>query len=305
MGLVALIIGFLFVLILSVSYLVDPFSLRKDHQVSLAREVINRPENVALWDFFETQKIETSYLEEAQVIILGDSRARLLTDHFQNHRKGDFQGKKVYNLCVGGCSLSECFSIYEWEKVRGEGFPAMETVIMVASLMRFCEPERPNRVEQSGLLVDSPTRYYLNDLVVRRAFTSLIRFKTKNETAPLGGDDRAVMRTWMESYMGFNADTYRSRLESLAAFARELQKREIRLILYSPPGAGGRREAIESAGLVDVKKDFVASLAGMGEFYDLADETEISGVKFKYLPGDPIHHDQGDRVLEFLLSSSR
>lgn len=294
--------GILLSVVLSISYLIDPFSLRSEHQLPFAREIINRKENVALWALCETNKIEKEYLADAQLVILGDSRARLLTNHFKNHRRGEFGGKKVYNLCIGGCSLEESISIYGREKARGEGFAEVETVIIVLSLIRFCEPGRPDRVEQSARLVDFPIRYYLNDLVVRRAMISLFRFKTVDESVLAGGDDETVMRAWMKNYSSYDKEVYQARLKSVAEFAANLEKQGVRLILYFPPGAGGRQEALETAGLVEVKKNLVSALRSMGEFHDLADKTEILGHELQYVPGDPIHHDQGDRVLEFLLN---
>ncbi|MDC1206874.1 hypothetical protein N8Z81_04820 [Akkermansiaceae bacterium] len=289
----------------ALSYTIDPFSLRETHLLELARENINRRTNVALWAVCETKRVPDQHISNAEIIILGDSRARLLTNQFENHRMASMNGQKIYNLCIGGASLEECLTLFQSEEDRASGFASLKTVVISTPLIRFCEPNRPNRLVQSLKLVETPFRYYLNDLIVRRSFVSLFRYQAKSVPLPVDTDDQTVLRAWRENYAGYHSQTFEQRLSEVALFLESLRKRGIQVICYVPPGAGGNRDAVAEADLFEVRKRFTDRLVKSSEFHDLADLTELKGKPFSYQAGDPIHHDRGGEILELLPASGK
>jgi len=284
------------------NYLMDPFELREEHRIDYDRRSNNREKNVALWALCETAHSKPQELSEVDVVILGDSRAALLTKDIKGHRLVNYGGHEIYNFCIGGGTLEESYQLFDIERKRGRGMKKLKAVIIVVPFFRFCEPSRQNRVTEGIELRHNKLRYYLNSLVCKQSTLSCYQLCVKKP--PVGvidHNDDDVIRVWLKGYTGYNKETVAKRIEALRDFSNMLTVHGIKLILYSPPGGGGCDSIIERSGLVDQRMAFVKTMNALGEFLDMANDSSINGEQFTYVLGDPIHHDKGEQVLMKLL----
>jgi hypothetical protein len=285
------------------NYWVDPFAKRDTHSAKFDREWKNRTQNVAMWTLFEVAKLPAEACAEAEVIILGDSRARLLTKDLEGFRLIDLGGKKVVNLCVGGSTLEENMSFFEVERRRCGGFPKLEHIIFTAPLNRFTEPDRPDRIEQSLPMRKNPLIYYTSGFTLKRSIVSLPAIwkepaKQGPGTAATGA---RVLKKWIRTYESYSPQVAAARLEKVRTFSAGLRKDGITVQFFMPPGQGSTAAVVAEAGLTTARQKIISTLMSIGTVTDMADATEIGGVAFNYLDEDPIHHDKGTQVLEFLL----
>ncbi len=293
-----------------INYVVDPFSRRDQHSLELARLEINRNKNIPLWSVFSVGKISGEERKTAEVVILGDSRATLLT---QREDKLEFRmtrvaGYSVLNLSLGGGSIRESLSFFDHQKNQLGGFPSLKKIVFTLPFNRICEPEKVDRIEQSAEMADNPLLYYLNGYVLK---TSLVTLTKSGDSTGLArrklttADGDKALKAWTNIYQKYDAELARQRQVALREFVDLMSAKGVEVIFYQPPGGASGRKLMRQLGIEGIYDEFLQVTERIGRVENFADETEIGGEKFSYTIGDPIHHDQGVKILELILGGKR
>ncbi|MDB4669542.1 hypothetical protein OAF33_00715 [bacterium] len=288
-------------LIFGLTYTVDPFERRSEHSLEFDRQSVNEKQNVALWTVLDIGKHGNEKLSQANLLILGDSRAELLTSELDNPRVTEFEGHQIVNLAIGGASVSESVEILDRIEEYVDGFPELKAVVIAVPFLRFCEQERESRVEENVRMLAQPWRYYFNDLVLRRSLVSLAKLKkVQAKKGKLEISRNAILNEWLRSYQSYSKELVATRIKLIQDLRKKLAQRGVELLLYSPPGGGSRFDVIQKAGLADQRSQFVREMESIAIYRDLSNATKISGEELLY-PTDPVHHDRGHLILHFLL----
>lgn len=291
-----------------INYVVDPFSRREDHVLELARLEINRNKNVPLWSVFSLEQIPKSHKKAAEVVILGDSRATLLTqkDGSREFRLATVSGYSILNLSLGGGSIEESLSFFDYQSDEVGRFPSLKKVVVTLPFNRMCEPEKVDRIKQSVEMADNPLLYYLNGYVLKTSIVTLVKSGrsskiVKKNLTPADGE--RALKAWKSTYLKYDVDRAREREISLRMFVEKMNSRGVEVIFYQPPGGGSGSSLMRELGLEVAYQDFLAILAKMGRLENFGDQKKIDGKEFSYKFGDPIHHDQGLKILQKILQS--
>ena len=92
---------------------IDPY----DSEISPIRKRIDRGEeyrrkNTALWSAFDIERLPNAVFEEAEVVLIGDSRMRQISGGVYSERTYRFEGKNVLDFSFGGASLTEQIDVF-------------------------------------------------------------------------------------------------------------------------------------------------------------------------------------------------
>ena len=287
------------------NYVVDPFEKRDLHWVNFHREAANRNFNIPLWSVFSVGRIADQKFRDAEILVLGDSRATLLTNNGKSFRAERIGNKEVINLSIGGGSFKENITFFEIEDDRSGAFEGLKTVVFTAPFNRLCEPVKTDRIQQSVSMRANPWMYYFSGYIMKRSLVSLGHMGKSDKDAKRGGtkaDGEKALAQWLRTYRSYDQEIADDRLEMLEDFVGKFRERGVEVIFYFPPGGGGGKEVLESVDLVDEFEEYRARLEDLGRVVDWSNEQGIDGVPFEYKVGDPIHHDKGVKILTEMIN---
>ena len=303
--LMTLLFGSLFLVgIACFNFVLDPFSQRDTWELTKYDRVrLNRNANVPLWSLLSMRKIDPAVRKASEVIVLGDSRASLLTasENDTVFRTRVVNGQKILNLSLGGGSLKESLSFFEIQNDSADGFAKLKTIVFTVPFNRFCEHERPDRISQGRSMSENPLLYYFSAYTLKKSVRS-VRKMGKPQEAQTQKDGDRVLASWADEYSRYDAATVEKRLLKLAKFKQKMDSRNVNVIFYLPPGGASGKQFIAEVGFQKEYADFLAKLERIGTVEYWADRTGVDDRTFSYKIGDPIHHDLGIQVLEKMLS---
>lgn len=135
--------------------LVDPYEIANVVDMGLIKKNISEKSHYPLW------KIAHYPAERADLLILGDSRARSLRDKYW-HELGV---SNAYNFAYGGATISEIYDTFNYVKHN----KSIKTFVVGIQLRSFDPLHKNglNRVPEAIRLNESPLAYYSNWFVSR------------------------------------------------------------------------------------------------------------------------------------------
>lgn len=140
-------------------YRVLPYGVKADSQ----RVALYRRANPALWGLSNIEAVLRGSDRDAEVLIIGDSRAIAMTGDFADPRTReavDGQGRRVFNFGVAGRDIPSSLAILDRYRDR---FPQAETVILVLPYDKiFGWRNPPGDLEQAAAAMDYPLSYLVN-----------------------------------------------------------------------------------------------------------------------------------------------
>ena len=291
----------------SVNYLMDPFSKREGHEIEYDRWGANRDFNVPLWSIFSVGRIPSEQLASTEVIVLGDSRATLLTMGENGFRRfTEIGGQKVLNLSLGGGSLKENIAFFEAEEKRVGGFKELQALVFTLPFNRICEGERPNRIAQSLPMRANSLPYYFSGYTLRRSLFSVSKIgETSDQVRKqlTKEDGEKALKNWNRTYQGYDEDLANIRYANLEEFTAKLREHGVEVVFYMPPGGGSGRAIVSDVGLLDEYEWFLSRMDRMAHLENWAEAKDFDGEPFLYKIGDPIHHDKGVDLLKKMLEN--
>tara|TARA_R110002072_G_scaffold272420_1_gene432630 strand:- start:1366 stop:2493 length:1128 start_codon:yes stop_codon:yes gene_type:complete len=151
-------------LIASNAYM-DPFRVSSyGPKAELNRIKLFRSQNTALWRVAANDSLLRHLPEShnAELLILGDSRARLLTGKWTNDSSSfviDDKGRQIFNLAYGGANLAESIRMFE---LYEDDFPKAETLVFVVNYDELEPAEVRDQLSEAGEIKKFPLAYYLS-----------------------------------------------------------------------------------------------------------------------------------------------
>lgn len=158
--------------IIGINAWVDPF----DSGLSPVRKEVNRTasfraKNVAQWAAFDIAELPEEAFSSAEIVLIGDSRMRLLSGGAYSARSYELDGKPLLDLSFGGASIQESIDVFEKHRQR---FSSLELVVVSAPYDRMVDSAATaDRVEEAHRHARFPILYFLNTNTLRYSFTEL------------------------------------------------------------------------------------------------------------------------------------
>lgn len=265
--------------------------------------------NYPLLTMMDLRRVPKETMAATQVVILGDSRARAMTEG----RTGAAAGQTLLNLGALGSTLEEGFSLLQRYEDQLTG---LQTLVLVTPLQRFGEGERANRTIEAAPLAASAPRYLLNWQMlleaeeVRQQANALAKLRQARRSAGSQPASQAppdqpmsrerLMREYGgEIYRKYNHALARTRLQRLRQNLAQGRHQGLRVIFWCPPLQPPLQALVSEYKLDEEWTKVRAELQQIGEVADMTEQETINGKPFNFV--DPIHIRDGQAVLEQIL----
>jgi len=155
------------------NFVIDPYEINSIVDLDLAKSKISEKSHYPLWKVIHYPE------ETAEIVVLGDSRARALKEKFW-HQLGL---SNTYNFAYGGATIHELYDTFRYIKHS----PNLKTLVVGIQLRSF-DPNHKNgmnRVPEALRLSGNPLIYYSN-WFVSRISTKLMKKKYATQIHTLG-----------------------------------------------------------------------------------------------------------------------
>jgi hypothetical protein len=149
-------------------------------KASIDRVDTFRKKNTAMWHVASVENILRAKPQsrDADILIIGDSRARAMTGPWRDDSTiyvTDYKNRKIFNLAYGGAELTTSIKIYDYYKAR---FPDVDTIIFSINFDTLAkEKNRLDQIEEALNASRNPLYYYLNFRTLMFSLKSLSEIK--------------------------------------------------------------------------------------------------------------------------------
>lgn len=139
------------------TFTVDPYEFFRSGQHDKRRNETSEKAHYPLWKF-------THYHREAELVVLGDSRARALRDKYWS----EYDSAPAYNFAYGGGTIPEIHSTFQ--AIKDD--PKLKTLVVGIQLRSFDESHKDglNRVPEARKATAGPVSHLKNWFVARRSW---------------------------------------------------------------------------------------------------------------------------------------
>ena len=271
---------------------------------SKAARVFGPSANGPLLTELQLRNVPSRALDEAEIVILGDSRGRRLTVE----RVATVKERAVLNLASGGSSMEESLFLFQ---ERADRLKSLRLIIVTAPLERFAEAPAPDRCREAALLANSTLRYLLNWQMFKDSWT--IRMTPANSPkfswvkghltpAQRAEGDMAILRSWRQMFESYDSDRAAARMELVERTLAPFLARHTRVVFWQPPVQERIWRIIPELRLEDAARQLHERLGRMGSVLDMTRETALRG---RALTFDDLVHTAKDSpiLLETMLET--
>ncbi|MDD9909898.1 MAG: hypothetical protein OXR62_09415 [Ahrensia sp.] len=142
------------------NYSIDPYEMFRSGQLSKAQRETAEKKHYPLWKF-------AHYKRDAQIVILGDSRARALRDKYWY----EYGAAPAFNFAYGGGTIPEIHSTFQ--AIKND--PKLKTLVVGIQLRSLDETHKGglNRVPEARKATASPVAYLKNWFVAKQSWRVL------------------------------------------------------------------------------------------------------------------------------------
>ncbi|MEZ5894173.1 MAG: hypothetical protein R3C58_13650 [Parvularculaceae bacterium] len=160
--------------VMAVNAWIDPF----DSAISPVRKQIDRldefrTKNVAQWAAFDIHDLPAAAFENAQVVLVGDSRTRLLSGGYERSRAYVFEGKHVLDLSFGGAAINESLDVFRRHRKQ---LKSVEMVVFGISYDQLNDKyNKRDRYGRALRYANHPWLYLLNFETLERSAPYVFR----------------------------------------------------------------------------------------------------------------------------------
>ncbi len=316
----------------ALNYLFDPFSFNSIHLIEYDRFELNRRLNVPLWTLVETTKIPREVKNNTTVVILGDSRARMLTGGYKTKRVRRVGDDVVYNLAIGGGRLNEFESIY-YHELPYLDKQKIRMVVLTVPFTSLCKLHDIDRIEQ---IEDVIPYYYFHLYITRRSLTSMLygdwKFKyssnrieydarsldefeilevppemdnnTSSRIERIEAKDKDVKKG-MRRFRRVIKSGYRriySNLDEVSSFVRRLQAEGIEVVLWNPPLTDDFIQMIADLDGSMKYRRYENRMNSLSKFYDLCRNKYDYDIDYVFMK-DIVHSANSKEIMSLIIRS--
>ncbi len=282
---------------MGLNWSVDPYN--RFGSKSGGAQGIGGPTNLVLEAMVEVARLPAAAKQAAEVVIVGDSRARDLTER----RLASSGDRSVLNLGVGGASFEEMISFLNDQAPR---LKSARLLIIGVPLERLAAVARPDRCLEVKPMVANPLRYLANAEMLKHSWAiwrtpaALPEKTVRSERTPAERekDDKNVRSTWRRMYADFDQERANARVKMLRQAVQPFSVRGTAVVFWSPPIRPDIYSLIDK---LDLQKERTRLSAEIGAFGTVIDMTEWPAVAGQTLTfKDPVHAIEGGLILKEL-----
>lgn len=279
------------------NWVIDPYN-RFGSPSAGARATDGRT-NLVLAAMVEVANLPTSAKRAADMVIVGDSRARGLTEL----RLGSSGERSVLNLGVGGASFEEMISFLNDQAPR---LTSVRLLIIGTPLERLAADPRPDRCLEVKPIVANPLRYLANAEMLKNSWALWWTPPASPGKAPREGRtaaehervDKDVRSTWRRMYANFDKDRAAARVQMLREAVKPFVARGVTVVFWSPPIREDISALMDKLDLQKERARLSQEIASFGTVVDMTDWDAVAGQKFTFK--DPVHANGGSLILKEL-----
>ena len=276
---------------------IDPYNCFGRHDGGVAGA--DGSNNLVLKAMIEVGKLPAEAKQNAQIVIVGDSRAHGLTES----RVSSIDGHPVLNLGIGGASFEEMLSFLADQAPQ---LKSARLLVVCAPLERFAAAPRANRVLEVKPIVANPLRYLANAEMLKNSWEiwrkpAVAHVKTSRDergAEERERDDKDVRSTWRRMYGDFDHDRANLRIKALREAIQPFTARGAAAVFWSPPIRENIASILDKLDLQKERLRLSRELTNFGTAVDMTDWDSITGQKFTFK--DPVHANEGALILKEL-----
>jgi len=256
----------------ALTYFVDPYEVFRTGELSKTRKEKAEKAHYPLWKF-------AHYDKTAELVVLGDSRARALRDKYW----AEYGSVPAFNFAYGGGTIPEIYATFQ--SIKND--PKLKTLIVGIQLRSFDETHKdglnrvPEAVEtlllpdvcfgcelpQKGRVFDAPHYSKGPNLGLGRGSRHIFSSSRSLQELPKKFE-RQVRKNAGSDWKGFRFSTrYLRMLKEISSWADARSDRQ--LIFVIPPTIVEMQGTIDAYGLSELNLSFRQKLARLAPVVDL------------------------------------
>ena len=147
-------------LITSINFIVDPFALNRQFDLSMEKRAVSFKLNYYNWKFAQFKNAP------APLVLFGDSRMNTLPEEIFAE---EFE-RPAYNFAFGGANGSDVIDAFWFASEHQE----LERVYIGLNALLLNDRNRVRRARQALDVLEDPLRYYISPLVTQATFRVLL-----------------------------------------------------------------------------------------------------------------------------------
>jgi hypothetical protein len=283
--------------VMAFNWVIDPYN--RFHTRSDGAHAADGQTNLVLEAMVEVAKIPASAKQKAEVVIMGDSRARNLTDS----RITTDNNRSILNLGIGGSSFEETISFLNDQAPSLQG---VRLLILGVPLERLAAAPRADRCLEVKPIVGSPLRYLANAEMLKNSWGLWRRpvaspgKTSREERTPeeRQQDDKTVRSTWRRMYGDYEKDRVNARVAALRDAVKPFTSRGATVVFWSPPIREEIRFLMDKLDLQDERARLSEKIAAFGTVMDMTEWTTIAGQSLTFK--DAVHANEAALILKEL-----